>query len=197
LPDCAFALLVERLHNKKLLQDMKFIANIRLLLIGLWLGSAVFFSFAVAPSAFGILEKLQVARVSEIAGALVSRNLMIVNIGGLIIGLILLASSFIGSIGTNRFLLWTERFSLLILTAACAVGQFVIGLWLTFVKAEMGKPIDEIAVDDPLRLKFNNLHEYSVWVLVAAMIAAMIAFFLIAGKSDKKVIVEDKNEFKF
>jgi hypothetical protein len=170
---------------------MKFLANVRLLLIGLWLGAAVFFSFGIAPGAFAVLP------THELAGMMVSRSLLIINIGGLIIGLILLASSFVGAVGANRFLLWTERFSLLILTAACAVGQFVIGLWLTFVKAEMGKPIDEIALDDPLRLKFNNLHEYSVWVLVAAMIAALIAFFLIAGKSDKKVIVEDKNEFKF
>jgi Domain of unknown function (DUF4149) len=176
---------------------MKFLSNTRLLLIGIWLGAAIFFSFSVAPGAFAVLRNLQVAQGSEIAGALVSRNLMIVNIGGLIIGLILLASSFVGAVGANRFLLWTERFLLLILTAACAVGQFVVALWLSFVKAQMGKPIDEIAVDDPLRIKFNNLHEYSVWILVAAMIAALIAFFLIAGKSDKKIVVEDKNEFKF
>ena len=156
---------------------MKFLSNIRLLLIGLWLGAAVFFSFAVAPSAFAVLPS------RELAGALVSRSLMIINIGGLIIGLILLASSFIGAGASNRFLLWTERILLLLLTAACAVGQFVIGLWLSFVKAQMGKPIDEIALDDPLRIKFNNLHEYSVWVLVAAMIAAIIAFFIISGKS--------------
>ena len=107
---------------------------------------------------------------------------MIVNVGGLIIGLILLATSFVGSALTNRFALWTERILLLILTAACAVGQFVIALWLRFVKAEMGKPIDEFAADDPLRIKFNNLHEYSVWVLIAAMVAALIVFFIISGK---------------
>ncbi len=176
---------------------MKFLSNIRLLLIGIWLGAAVFFSFAVAPIAFAVLKNLQVAQGSEIAGAMVSRNLMIINIGGLIIGLILLASSFIASVGANRFTLWTERFLLLFLTAACAVGQFVIALWLSFVKAQMGKPIDEIALDDPLRIQFNNLHEYSVWVLVAAMLATLVAFFLIAGRSVGKIVVEDKNQFKF
>jgi hypothetical protein len=176
---------------------MKFLSNIRLLLIGLWLGAAVFFSFAVAPTAFGTLGKLQIPRLFEIAGEIVSRNLMIINFSGLIIGLILLASSFIGAANTNRFALWTERILLLLLTLACAVGQFVIALWLRIVKTEMGKPIDEFTADDPLRLKFNNIHEYSVWVLIAAMIAALLAFFLIAGKSDKKIVVEDKNEFKF
>ncbi len=162
---------------------IKFLSNIRLLLIGLWLGAAVFFSFAVAPSAFAVLRNLQVANFSSLAGEIVSRNLMIINIGGLIIGLIVLASSFVGSALTNRFALWTERIMLLVLTVACAVGQFVIALWLRFVKAELGKPIDEIAVDDPLRIKFNNLHEYSVWVLIVAMIAAIIVFFIISSKS--------------
>ena len=170
---------------------MKFLSNIRLLLIGIWLGAAVFFSFAIAPSAFAVLPS------RELAGAIVSRSLTIVNIGGLVIGLVLLASSFVASAGANRFMLWTERFLLLLLTAACAVGQFVIALWLTFVKAQMVKPINEIALDDPLRIQFNNLHEYSVWVLVAAMLATLIAFFLVAVKSDKKIVVEDKNQFKF
>jgi hypothetical protein len=162
---------------------MKFLSNIRLLLIGLWLGAAVFFSFAVAPGAFAVLRNLQIANFSSIAGEMVSRNLMIVNLSGLIIGLLLLASSFLGAANTNRFALWAERISLLLLTVACAVGQFVIALWLRFVKAEIGRPIDEVAADDPLRLKFNNLHEYSVWVLIAAMVAAIIVFFIISGKS--------------
>ena len=162
---------------------MKFLSNIRLLLIGLWLGAAVFFSFAVAPSAFAVLRNLQIANFSSVAGEMVSRNLMIINLSGLAIGVILLATSFVGSALTNRFALWTERIMLLILTLACAVGQFVIALWLRFVKAEIGKPIDEIALDDPLRIKFNNLHEYSVWVLIVAMIAAIIAFFIISSKS--------------
>jgi len=70
-----------------------------------------------------------------------------------------------------------------IIVAACAIGQFVIGLWMQFTRAQMGgRAIDELAADDPLRVQFNNLHEYSVWVLMAGMIAAMLAFFLIANR---------------
>lgn len=162
---------------------MKFLSSIRVLLIGLWLGAAFFFSFSVAPGAFGVLRDQQVAHFSAIAGELVSRNLMIVNLSGLIIGIIALATSFIGAQTANRFALLTERITLSLLTLACAVGQFVIALWLRFVKTEMGKPIDEFAVDDLLRIKFNNLHEYSVWVLVVGMIAALVAFFIIAGRN--------------
>jgi MFS family permease len=166
---------------------MQFLSNVRLLLIALWLGAACFF-IAVAQSAFAVLPS------REIAGSIVSRTLMILNLSGLIIGAILLLSSFFKQTETNRMRVWAERFLLLILTAACAVGQFVIGLWLSFIRAQIGRPIDEVASDDPLKIQFNNLHEYSVWVLMAAMAAALLAFFLIAWqKSEKKLTTEKIN----
>ena len=165
---------------------MKFLSNVRLLLLALWLGAACFF-IAVAQSAFAVLPS------RELAGSLVSRALLILNVSGLIIGAILLVSSFVKTIENNRFRIWTERFLLLVLTAACAVGQFVIGLWLSYVRAQIGRPIDEVAADDPLKIQFNTLHEYSVWVLFAGMIAALLAFFLIAQKSEKKLPTDKIN----
>jgi hypothetical protein len=158
---------------------MNFIKDIRALLIALWLGAACFFSFAVAPSAFGVLPS------RELAGSMVSRTLMIVNLSGLVISLILLVSSFIKQTGTKPILIWLERLLLAVLVAACAVGQFVIGIWLSYVKAQMGRPIDEVPLEDPLRIHFNNLHEYSVWILVTGMFAALVAFFIIARKPEK------------
>ncbi|MBA3335350.1 MAG: DUF4149 domain-containing protein [Acidobacteria bacterium] len=161
---------------------MKILTLIRLLLIGLWLGAACFFSFAVAQSAFAVLPS------RELAGLVVSRTLAIVNYSGLIIGLILLLSSFIKQPEINRYRLLTERVLLIIFTAACAAGQFVIGLWLSYVRMQINRPIDELAIDDPLRITFNNLHQYSVWVLITALIAALIAFFLIGKQSAVKTI---------
>jgi hypothetical protein len=173
---------------------MNFIKDIRALLIALWLGAACFFSFAVAPSAFGVLAS------RELAGSMVSRTLMIVNLSGLVIGLILLVSSFVKQTGTKPVLIWLERLLLAILVGACAVGQFVIGIWLSYVKSQMGRPIDEVPLEDPLRIQFNNLHEYSVWILVTAMIAALAAFFIIARKSEKAPPVTNTTglpDFKF
>jgi len=170
---------------------MNFFSDIRRLLLILWLGGACFFSFAVAPSAFAVLPS------REIAGAIVSRTLSIVNYSGIVIGLILLATAFVGSqTNTNRFRLWTERFLLLILTLACAVGQFVIALWLALIKLQIGRPIDEVGVDDPLRIQFNNLHQYSVWVLIAAMSAALIAYFFIVRR-ETKVLTTEKTNVEF
>lgn len=170
---------------------MKFLSDFRALLAGLWLGAACFFSFAVAPSAFAVLEN------RELAGSLVSRTLMIVNLSGLVIGLILLLSAFVKREGLAPFFVWAERFLLLLLTLACAIGQFVIALWMSFVRAQIGKSIEEVALDDPLRMQFDKLHQYSVWVLMGAMIAALLVFFLIGKNSGKNVVVEKKDEFKF
>lgn len=155
---------------------MKFLFDIRLLLLAVWLGAAVFF-IAVAQSSFAVVPQ------RELAGAVVNRTLSILNYAGLAIAIVLLLSSLIGSGRSSKFLLWAERFLLLIVGAACAVGQFVIGLMLMSVRAQMGgRPIDEIAADDPLRVQFNSLHEYSVWVLFIGMGAALIAFFIIANR---------------
>jgi hypothetical protein len=165
---------------------MNLISTIRVLLIGLWLGAACFFSFAVAPSAFVVLPS------RELAGSIVSRTLAIVNYSGIAIGLILLISSFIKQSEKTRIRLWTERFLFLVLCAACAVGQFVIALWLSYIRSQIGRPIDEMAVEDPLRVQFNNLHEYSVWVLAAAMITALAAFFIMTRNSRRIENIEIK-----
>lgn len=173
---------------------MKFFSDIRLLILGVWLGAAVFF-IGVAQTAFAVLSQ------RELAGAVVSRNLSILNFSGLAIAALLILSSLVGAANVNRFWLWTERALLLLLGAACAVGQFVIGIWLSSLRAQMGRPIDEIAADDPLRIQFNTLHEWSVWVLFTGMIAALLAFFIISNrkfglaKSSKSDIYDFSKEF--
>lgn len=174
---------------------MKFFSDIRLLLLAIWLGAAVFF-IGVAQTAFAVLPQ------RELAGAVVGRNLAILNFGGIGIAVILLLTSLVAATKISKFWLWIERFLLLFLAAACAVGQFVIGFWIASVRAQIGRPIDEVAVDDPLRVQFNMLHEYSVWVLFAGMIAALIAFFIISNRKfgaapDAKPDVYDfSKEFK-
>ena len=156
---------------------MKYVADLRILLVALWLGAAVFFSFGVAQSAFAVLPS------RELAGSLVNRALMIVNYSGVCLGLILLATSYFRRQGVSRAKLLFEQFVLLFLTAACAAGQFIIGAKLHALRVQIGRPIDELAANDPLRMAFNDLHVYSVIILLAAMIAAVIAFFLLAARA--------------
>lgn len=156
---------------------MRLVSDLRILLVALWLGAAVFFSFGVAQSAFAVLPS------RELAGSVVNRTLMIVNYGGVIIGLILLASSFISRQNVSRGRLLFEQISLFVLTIACACGQFIIGAKLRDLRLQIGRPIDELATDDPLRIAFNDFHIYSVIILLAAMIAALSAFFMLAARA--------------
>ena len=174
---------------------MKFFSDIRLLILGIWLGAAVFF-IGVAQTVFSVLQQ------RELAGTVVGSNLSLLNYSGIAIATLLILSSLIAAANVYKFWLWVERFLLLLLGAACAVGQFVIGIWLSSLRTQMGRPIDEVAADDPLRIQFNMLHEYSVWVLFTGMIAALIAFFIIsnrkfgAAKAAKSDIYDFSKEFK-
>lgn len=169
---------------------MKFFSDIRLLLLAIWLGAAVFF-IGVAQSTFAVIEQ------RELAGAVVGRNLAILNYGGMVVATSLIAMSLVGSAKVSKFWLWVERFLLLIIAAACAVGQFVIGFWLSSVRTQIGRPIDEVAIDDPLRMQFNTLHQYSEWTLLAAMAAALIAFFIIANRKFDKSAAAGNDVYDF
>ena len=69
---------------------MKFFSDLRLLLLAIWLGAAVFF-IGVAQVAFGVIAE------REQAGAVVGRSLSVLSYGGLAIALILLLTSLVGA----------------------------------------------------------------------------------------------------
>src|SRR5438552_14120628 len=124
---------------------MKFFSDIRLLLLGIWLGAACFF-IGVAQAAFAVLQQ------HEMAGAVVGRTLAILNYSGIGIAALLIVSSLVAVKNVSRFWLWAERFLLLLVGASCAASEFMIGLWLSMLRSQMGRPIDEVAADDPLRI---------------------------------------------
>ena len=150
--------------------------DVRLLLMALWLGAAVYFSFAVAPSAFAVLP------ARELAGTLVTRTLAIVNVGGFLISLLLLASLPVGRGRVGGRALAAEASSLATISVMTAAGQWVIAARLLALRAQMGRPIDEIAINDPLRVAFNGLHGYSVMALGVGLIAGVVALLLIARR---------------
>lgn len=152
---------------------MRFLTAFRLLLLGLWLGAATFF-VVMAQNAFAVLPS------HELAGTLISRTLAILNYSGLGAAFVLVLTSLIVPAGTNKAALWMERILLVIFGLGCAVGQFVISWWMLLIRTQMGRPIDEVAADDPLRIQFNQLHQYSEWVMITAASAAFLAFVIIS-----------------
>ena len=150
---------------------------LRLLLLGIWLGAAIFFSFAVAPSAFAVLP------ARELAGAIVTRTIGIVNVGGSLIGLLLLATTFVGGRPAAKRARTLEVIALALLVLGTGIGHWVISARMAALRLSMGRPIDEVAQNDPLRLAFNNLHGYSVAAMTTAMLASLVAFILIARRN--------------
>ena len=157
---------------------MKFIGKIEGLLIALWLGSAIFFAAVVAPSAFSVLP------TSELAGGVVNRTLTILNLSGVATGVLLILGSFYGSGDLKPVRVWGQRVLLFLFTGCCVAGQLIIGVYLEHIRGLIGKPIDEIAKDDPLKLQFDQWHRYSVWVLLFAMGTALVVYFLGSRKSN-------------
>jgi hypothetical protein len=99
--------------------------------------------------------------------------------------------------GTNKVMLWLERGLLILMAIACAVAQFVIAWWMLLLRTQMGRPIDEVPADDPLRVQFNDLHQYSTWTMMAAMVAALIVFFIIANRRVAPVKKTGPADFDF
>ena len=151
--------------------------SIKGLSLSLWLGAAIFFSLAVAQIAFSVLPS------GEMAGAVVNKTLEVINYSGLIIGLALIVLSFLSA--ERRWIIWVERILLAILVLACGLGQFVIVTGMRALSQQSGKPISELAEDDPLRRAYMELHGYSVSLLSVAMIAAFIAYFLVIKRSHR------------
>ena len=161
-----------------------FLRILRLLLLGLWLGAAIFFSAAVAPSLFGVLRSAGLANANELAGAIVNRLLSVINHAGFEIGLFLFITGFFITRTATRGRRLAEMISLGIMAIMTATGQWVISARLLALRTAMQVPIDQVSHDDPRRIAFEAWHQYSVMTMGVAIIAALAAFIIMARRPD-------------
>src|SRR5262249_44733658 len=159
-----------------------FIRQLRLLLLGVWLGAAIFFGAAVAPALFNVLRAAGLANANELAGAIVTRLLGIINQGGFEIGLFLFVTAFFIDRRGNKFGRGAEMISLAIMAIMTAVSHFVISARMIQLRSAMGGRIDQMAPSDPQRMAFDSLHRYSVTVMGVAIIAGLVAFFVMNSR---------------
>jgi glucan phosphoethanolaminetransferase (alkaline phosphatase superfamily) len=159
---------------------MNLINASRLILLACWFGAALFFGAVVAPAAFGVLRSFSLSNASEIAGAIVTRSLSVVNVAGFLIALLLLATVILRRNYSSRMSFIIECICLGLIALATGIGHWVIAARMRALRAAMVLPIDQIAADDARRIAFNSLHGYSVNALSLAMIAALVAMVLMA-----------------
>jgi len=158
------------------------LTKIRLLLLALWLGAAIFFSATVAPAAFSVLRGYQLVNAGELAGSIVTRALSAVNTAGFVIAVLLLITALLFNRPATKIAFYVEAVLLVLIAAATGVSQWVISPKMIVLRRSLFVPIDEVARDHPGRVAFDTLHGYSVTLLLVAMLASLITFFLIARR---------------
>ena len=156
------------------------VRHLRLLLLGLWLGAAVFFGAAVAPTVFGVLRGAQLSNANELAGMMVARLLATINRGGFEIGLFLIVTGYFVNKRESRLARFAEMISLAIMAIMTGVSHFVISARMLAIRGALQVPIDQIAQDDPRRAAFDALHHYSVMIMGVAIIAGLAAFLIMS-----------------
>src|SRR4030095_172344 len=120
---------------------MRFVNASRLILCSLWLGAAVFFSAVVAPSAFGVLRSFNLSNASQIAGDSVARNLAVINISGLIVGLFLLLTLFAVR-RRGRAALITEVICTSLIIICTSVSNWLFAARLRDLREAIALPLD-------------------------------------------------------
>jgi Domain of unknown function (DUF4149) len=150
------------------------VAFIEALLLTVWLGAMIFFSFAIAPTVFAVLP------TRELAGQVVSSLIGKLELIGLICGpLLLLLQLFAWPKREAEAKMRVVRAILLIvMTLLVAASRFWVSAKLHALRAQIGGPIDDIPVTDALRVEFNALHGVSVSLMGATMLAGIVVIFL-------------------
>lgn len=151
---------------------LQFLAYTDFLLLGIWLGSMMFFSFAVAPSAFAVLPS------RHLAGLIVGNTLVKLEVIGLALGLLLLLIQIIKA----RILPASSKLNFLFLAvmlATTAALWFWISPAMNTLRQAMNGEIDSIPLTDPARIQFNELHQYSVKLMGAAILSGLVLLFFV------------------
>lgn len=159
-----------------------FLNNVRLFLLAAWLGAAIFFSATVAPSAFQVSRAFNLPNAGEVAGSIVTRTLSVVNVTGFIISVVSLGPAFMLRKTYKRGAVIAQVVLLAVVAIATATGEWVIAARMRGLRTAMAIPVDQVSISDPLKVAFQTLHGYSVAALSIAIIAALIAFFLITRR---------------
>jgi hypothetical protein len=148
-------------------------AKLRLAIVSLWLGLMLMFSIGVAPAAFSVLKDQQ-----RKAGDIVNLALGGTEIAGIICGVLLLFLLFVSKEQRGKLFKF-EALLLASMTLSMLVSKFVVSTKLHAMRAEFGEALQTMAATEPAKMAFNQLHQYSVWLMSFAMLAALVLIVLL------------------
>jgi uncharacterized protein DUF4149 len=154
---------------------MSFLRFLMLLSLVVWVGGIIFLSFVEAPSAFSI------ASSRHVAGALVGHTLSILHWMGLFSGVVFLGCSMLlNSLATGSAQPLAARHILLCgMLLLTLISQFGISPKMAALRSQFGD-IDIVPADDPGRVQFESLHQWSVRLEVVVLVLGLVAVYFTA-----------------
>ncbi len=162
--------------------------------LGTWVGSILFFSFVVTRGAFSVLPN------NDLAGALVGYTLARLHLMGIVAGCIYLLATaanagrglYLEPAGSGRGLYLEPagiRFVgalahpaalLVVVMILCTTAsQYGVIARMDVLRAQMGS-VAATPAGSPLRVAFDRLHQYSVWLESVVLLSGLVALFLTA-----------------
>ena len=141
------------------------------LLLAAWLGAALYFSVVVTRAAFAVLPS------RTMAGALVGQTLPVLFDTGMVVGAVLVATALFASSGAARTASLVGGGAIVVL---CALARFVILARIAQLRLTLPAAIDSLAVTDPARRAFGQLHALSVGALGLAMLTGIVVAVVLA-----------------
>jgi len=148
-----------------------------LLSLVVWLGGLIFLAFVVAPLAFtpGLLPS------RHLAGTIVGSSLGVLHGMGIAAGVVFLISSMVYSrltSGSARALAGRHLLIALMLLLTL-ISQFAISPKMHAIRDQVVL-IDNVPLDNPLRVEFNRLHVWSEKFEQAVLLLGLGALYLTA-----------------
>ncbi|MGH9699108.1 MAG: DUF4149 domain-containing protein [Candidatus Acidiferrales bacterium] len=138
--------------------------------LGTWVGSIIYFIAAVAPAAFGVLAS------RDDAGAVVGYALTRLHHLGVIAAVIYLLATV--ALAKSAKGLWQPAALLVILMLVLTVvSQHAVRPRMSALKTQMGS-VESTPRDNPLHVKFDELHAISVKLEGAVLLFGIAALFL-------------------
>lgn len=151
---------------------------VRVFALGTWLGAIIFFSFAVAPGVFAILES------RDQAGAVVGFALARLHLYGVIAAIVFLAASLM--LGRSfKALVKPAALSVVLMLLLTLTSSRIVIPRMDLLRARMGS-VETTPYSSPLRVEFDKLHGVSVGLEGGVLLVGLIALFLTANAKAEK-----------
>jgi hypothetical protein len=148
-----------------------------LLSLVVWVGGLIFLAFVEAPTAFspGLLP------TRHMAGSIVGRSLDLLHYTAIVSGIIFLIASMLHSrMATgNARPLAARHLLIALMLLLTVISQFAISPKMHAIRAEVGV-IDNVPLNDPMRVEFNRLHVWSEEFEEAVLLLGLVALYTTA-----------------